>query len=309
VPEIILEEAPSSEADLVDIDDGQRTPDDLTVLPTDDGIDIHVQHRIGEGATAEVWQGQWGERVVAVKLFACHSDDANTQYRKELEVLQGMQQMQHPCVCALLQAGVLHNERPWIAFEHMARGSLSSFLHETDELRAAEPSLQHALLARIVMQVAEGLAYLHGCGLIHRDIKTNNVLLDAQLNAKVGDFGLSTPMGRSEYTAESGTYRTMAPEIVLRQPYDHRCDVYSYGLLLWETLHREEPFAGLMPLQAAFAVAMQQLRPTIALADDLACYAELIEACWQAEPAKRPAMDQVRAATAQYYAAASSTCA
>ena len=63
---------------------------------------------------------------------------------------------------------------------------------------------------------------------------------------------------------------------MLRKPYNQKCDVYSYGILMWETLHRSEPFAGLMPLQAAFAVAMQMARPVIDLQPEFASYGELI---------------------------------
>lgn len=166
-----------------------------------------------------------------------------------------------------------------MAFEHMASGSLHSFLH-SESAEVHERMLhESALLARIVAEAASGLAYLHARSIIHRDVKTANVLLDDLLRAKVADFGLATHFGRDEYTAEAGTYRQMAPEIVLRRPYNHKCDVYSYGVLLWETLHPgQDPFSDLMPLQAAFAVAMQHARPAIELRTDLECYAGLIRA-------------------------------
>ena len=66
---------------------------------------------------------------------------------------------------------------------------------------------------------------------IHRDIKSANVLLDDRMHAKVSDFGISTTFG-PEHTAETGTYRCMAPEVITHQRYDHHCDVFSYGVLL-----------------------------------------------------------------------------
>ena len=100
-------------------------------------------------------------------------------------------------------------------------------------------------------QVATGLAYLHQHRVIHRDIKAPNVLLDEQQHAKVADFGIATHArsGR-EHTAETGSYRMMAPEVITHQPYDEKCDVYSYGVLLWEITHQQLPFTGLTPLQA-----------------------------------------------------------
>ena len=125
------------------------------------------------------------------------------------------------------------------------------------------------------MQVASGVAYLHANGVMHRDVKTANVLLDDSRHAKVTDFGISTRFGRVEYTAETGTYRQMAPEVILHKPYNYKCDVYSYGILLWETVHRQVPFTGFAPLQAAFAVAMEHQRPPIDLVDDLKVYQPL----------------------------------
>ena len=77
---------------------------------------------------------------------------------------------------------------------------------------------------------------------------------------KVTDFGISTRFAQ-DHTAETGTYRYMAPEVIAHQKYDYRCDVYSYGMLMWEITHREIPFRSQNALQAAFAVAMEQKRP------------------------------------------------
>ena len=117
------------------------------------------------------------------------------------------------------------------------------------------------------------------------------------------DFGISTRFGRKDYTAETGTYRQMAPEVILHKPYNYKCDVYSYGVLLWEALHRQVPFTGFAPLQAAFAVAMEHQRPPINLREDLKVYQPLIEACWDSEPRNRPDMDQVVRVTADCAAA------
>ena len=124
------------------------------------------------------------------------------------------------------------------------------------------------------------------------------MLLDDARHAKVTDFGISTRFGRTDYTAETGTYRQMAPEVILHKPYNYKCDVYSYGILLWEALHRQVPFTGFAPLQAAFAVAMEHARPQISLAAHFKMYEGLITACWDSEPRNRPDMDQVVRATA-----------
>jgi len=124
---------------------------------------------------------------------------------------------------------------------------------------------------------------------IHRDIKSANVLLDEKRRAKVTDFGISTRF-KPDHTAETGTYRYMAPEVIAHQQYDYRCDVYSYGMLLWEITHQEVPFRSQNALQAAFAVAMEQQRPPIALQPPLEGFGALISACWSSKPEQRPDM-------------------
>ena len=241
-------------------------------------------------------------------------DEALRSFLGEVNIWR---QLRHPCVCSLL--GVcLFEEMPAMVLEFLQGGSLHDLLHNPEEPPLVPPRppsrdsdvpprpssrdgiknagsgpLDAPLLARIVKEVASGVAYLHYNGVMHRDIKTANVLLDESGHAKVTDFGISTRFGRSEYTAETGTYRQMAPEVILHKPYNHKCDVYSYGMLLWETLHRRLPFESATPLQAAFAVAMQLARPPIELRDELQPYAPIITACWDVEPAERPEMEQI----------------
>jgi len=208
--------------------------------------------------------------------------------------------LRHPCVCSLL--GVcLYEHRPSMVLEFLAGGSLHDLLHGRGGSSSGAGELDDMLIARIVNEVASGVAYLHSHGVMHRDVKSANVLLDESQHAKVADFGISTHFGRADYTAETGTYRQMAPEVILHKPYNYKCDVYSYGVLLWEVLHRQVPFIGFAPLQAAFAVAMEQARPKIDLRPELADYQELITQCWDAEPDKRPGMDSVVQRTAKLF--------
>ena len=106
------------------------------------------------------------------------------------------------------------------------------------------------------------------------------------------DFGISTRFAL-DHTAETGTYRYMAPEVIAHQQYDYRCDVYSYGMLLWEIAHQQVPFGSQNALQAAFAVAMEQKRPPLGLSPALAGFEPVITACWHSSAEQRPDMDRV----------------
>jgi len=246
---------------------------------------VNVRKLIDEGASSQVWEGDWAGVRVVVKVL--REQEALRSFLSEVNIWRALR---HPCVCALL--GVcMFDSRPSMVLEYMTGGSLHDLLHNSGERTVREHFA--TLISRIVAEVASGVAYLHSNGVMHRDVKTANVLLDDARHAKVTDFGISTRFGRPDYTAETGTYRQMAPEVILHKPYNYKCDVYSYGILLWESTHRQVPFTGFAPLQAAFAVAMEAARPPITLRDEYKAYSDLIEACWDGDPRSRPDMDQV----------------
>ena len=215
-----------------------------------------------------------------------------------------LRELRHPSICSFLGT-CMQQGLPAIVLEYLPGGSLHSLLHGTHAAAASDGSgtsgsrggpgpapLAPALLSRLSLEVAQGVAYLHRSQVIHRDIKSANVLLDAHQHAKVTDFGISTRFAL-EHTAETGTYRYMAPEVIAHQRYDYRCDVYSYGMLLWEISHQQIPFRSQNALQAAFAVAMEQKRPPLDLSAALAGLGPVITACWHSSAEQRPDMDHV----------------
>jgi len=213
--------------------------------------------------------------------------------------------------------------------EHLSSGSLSDLLHDRRGTNWLSTLLCDSMLCQILHQVAVGLAYLHMHHFMHRDVKSSNVLLTADLNAKVSDFGISKaiqacehveapdvfapstdalgPAGQGQHTVGVGTLRCMAPELIATRSraaglqarvatshYGPSCDVYSFGILLWEVTHRSRPFAG-MPSHEAAQAALRDERPPIQLAPKLAGYRTIIERCWLREPALRPLMASVAA--------------
>ena len=154
-----------------------------------------------------------------------------------------------------------------------------------------------ALQRRLLVEVSHGLRYLHAQGVLHRDVKAANVLLDTNLHAKLCDFGLARrvnfQLNGFDLTSDVGTNRYMAPEVVFG-PYDHRADIYSFGVLVWELLHGaqmaiSQEADGSVSSIVHLMLIMEGRRPPIRLDEHFdEGYAALIADCWSQEPESRP---------------------
>jgi len=150
-------------------------------------------------------------------------------------------------------------------------------------------------------QAALGMNYLH-CSkppFIHRDLKTSNLLVDENFQVKVCDFGLSHIKShggkgvRGSY-GSCGTPLWMAPEVLLNKPYDESCDVYSFGIVLWELLTQQDPFPEIDTLNMMLdQVVNGNNRPPIPEDSCPTRLRQLIEACWQGDPSKRPTFEKI----------------
>lgn len=124
------------------------------------------------------------------------------------------------------------------------------------------PQLTPERIQHILKCTAEGMAYLHSFArpVIHRDLKSHNLLVDKHWNVKIADFGLSKVQDLNKMTA-TGTPQWSAPEVIRNELYDEKVDVYSFGVIIYELLTRKIPYANLGPMTACRRVAFDGLRP------------------------------------------------
>ncbi|KAK4398880.1 Serine/threonine/tyrosine-protein kinase HT1 [Sesamum angolense] len=181
-----------------------------------------------------------------------------------------------------------------IITEYMSQGTLRMYLNKKEPY-----SLSIETILRLALDISRGMEYLHSQGVIHRDLKSNNLLLNDEMRVKVADFGTSCLETQCrEAKGNMGTYRWMAPEIK-EKPYTRKVDVYSFGIVLWELTTALLPFQGMTPVQAAFAVAEKNERPPL-VASCQPALAHLIKRCWAANPSKRPDFSEIVRALEKY---------
>ncbi|KAL3567884.1 hypothetical protein D5086_030535 [Populus alba] len=183
-----------------------------------------------------------------------------------------------------------------IVTELLLGGTLRKYL-----LNMRPRCLDMRLAVGFALDIARAMECLHSHGIIHRDLKPENLILTADhKTVKLADFGLAREESLTEMmTAETGTYRWMAPElystVTLRhgekKHYNHKVDAYSFAIVLWELIHNKLPFEGMSNLQAAYAAAFKNVRPSAEnLPEDLAL---IVTSCWKEDPNARPNFSQI----------------
>ncbi|CAM0879454.1 unnamed protein product [Alopecurus aequalis] len=170
----------------------------------------------------------------------------------------------------------------------MAGGSLRKYLHQQQPY-----SVPIELVLKLALDIARGMSYLHSQGILHRDLKSENVLLGADMSVKVADFGISCLESQcGSAKGFTGTYRWMAPEMIKEKSHTRKVDVYSFGIVLWEILTALVPFSEMTPEQAAIAVALKNARPPLPSSCPVAM-SHLISQCWATNPDRRPQFDDI----------------
>ncbi|KAL1834579.1 hypothetical protein ACET3Z_004230 [Daucus carota] len=250
--------------------------------------DLQVFERIGIGSYGEVFRAEWNSTEVAVKRFMNQdiSGDALDQFKCEVEI---MLRLRHPNV-VLFMGAVTRPPNLSILTEFLPRGSLFKLLHRPNI------QLDEKRRLRMALDVAKGMNYLHTSNpmIVHRDLKTLNLLVDKNWVVKVCDFGMSRLLHHTflSSTSTAGTPEWMAPEVLRNELSNEKCDVYSFGVILWELATLRVPWNEMNSMQVVGAVGFQHRHLDVPdWVDPLVT--ELILECWNPVAQLRPSFGQI----------------
>ncbi len=214
-------------------------------MPTLTLSHYELLERIAEGGMGVVYKARDTrlQRLVALKLISPDLKASPEDVERLFDEARAISQLNHPHVATVFEVD-RHADEPFMAMEYLPGGTLRT------KLREAQAEGQLFEVRRIVdfaTQIAKGLAHAHRHGIVHRDVKADNVLFTAEGEAKLTDFGVAQVSGRSVNGKDRltvGTAAYMSPEQANGLETDHRSDIFSFGVLLYEMAAGRVPFSG-----------------------------------------------------------------
>ena len=204
-----------------------------------------IRRLLGRGGMGAVYEAHDTrlDRAVALKVLPSeflHDRTFGRRFEAEARVIA---RLEHPNIVPIYASGI-DSGVPWMSMRLLTGDSLGALLD-----RGPVAPIE---AVRLLRGVAAALDYAHGLGVVHRDIKPANILLDRSGTACVADFGLAQMSGSTSALTQTGmitgTPHYMAPEQALGRAFDHRCDIYSLGIVAYEMLVGTRPFTGPSPV-------------------------------------------------------------
>ena len=225
-----------------------------------------IIEKLGEGAMGEIYKAEdvrLRHRFVAIKILThrlLDDEGAKTRIRKEAEAVG---RLNHPNIATLHEFDWFEDQ-PFICMEYIDGTTLQERISAT---RLSSPEI-----IQLGVEIAEGLKYVHDHGVLHRDIKPSNIMLTQDGHVKITDFGLAKieiEPGITDTNVIMGTPRYMSPEAVQGHKVDHRSDLYSFGIVLFEMITGEPPFGGESWPLIAYKTVNEEIPDILTIRDDV----------------------------------------
>ncbi|KAN0138399.1 Protein kinase-like domain containing protein [Lactarius tabidus] len=244
-------------------------------------LEVELEKQVGFGSFSDVYRGTWRKRTVAVKVL-----DKTTPPKIFLREVKIWKSLNHPNVLKLFGASSASGDPPWfLVCKYYPQGNLVKYLKG---LSHADPTRIDAV--KMIHEISKGMAYLHGQGVLHGDLKAANILVDDDTSCVISDFGQSE-MKSEVYRITCapqlrGTLRWQAPELMEgAQTLTPEMDVYAFAICCWEILKM-----GALPWPLADDSAVRYYVLSVVASGHLM---DLIRTSWDSVPSKRPPFEEI----------------
>jgi len=263
-------------------DEKALTLDDITTK-----VDPHTLYKniekIGEGAAGEVFAANTLDgHKIAIKQMNLAAQQRNIKLLiTEIDI---MKNSSHKNIVHYYDSYIVDSKFLWVAMEYMSGGCLTDLLEQFETLQLNEKQI-----AYICKETLEGLKYIHSWHRIHRDIKSDNILLGGKGEIKLADFGYAAQLThqKSKRNTIVGTPYWMAPELIRGQDYDQKVDIWSLGIMAMEMAEGEPPYMDFPPLRALFLITTKGIPPLKEAARWSKIFHDFVNKCLEKEADKR----------------------
>jgi serine/threonine protein kinase/Flp pilus assembly protein TadD len=229
-----------------------------------------ILEKLGEGGMGVVYKAQdlKLDRLVALKFLPASvvaSEEEIARFQQEAKAISALN---HPNIATIHDVDEADGQR-FLVLEYLPGGTLKS---RVKSLQSSGKELSVKEIVELGLQIGEGLSHAHRHGIVHRDVKTDNVMLTEEGRVKITDFGLAKLRGGAHLTKTGttvGTAAYMSPEQVMGESVDHRSDLFSYGVVLYELATGHLPFRGEHEAALSYSIVNESPVPMKSLRADL----------------------------------------